>query len=251
VNNQALATSYSVAPADNATSNARFIAPITADIKNGNLWVAGGEHVYVQTKGYAIRSSNDWTAAYDLGAGHVATALAASGGKIYAAWCGPCNNQGFTRGIAVGNADGTGWHQITLPATGSVPNRYLSGFAVDPKNANHVFLAVNGYSRNWTVGAEAGVGHVYESKDGGATWHDISANLPDDPADSLVVTPNGGLVVATDLGVAYRAPGRSSWEAVGHLPAVVVNQIKIGPDGRLYAATHGRGIWSFELDELH
>lgn len=251
VNNQALATSYSVAPADNATSNARFIAPITADIKNGNLWVAGGEHVYVQTKGYAIRSSNDWTAAYDLGAGHVATALAASGGKIYAAWCGPCNNQGFTRGIAVGNADGTGWHQITLPATGSVPNRYLSGFAVDPKNANHVFLAVNGYSRNWTVGAEAGVGHVYESKDGGATWHDISANLPDDPADSLVVTPNGGLVVATDLGVAYRAPGRSSWEEVGHLPAVVVNQIKIGPDGRLYAATHGRGIWSFELDDLH
>ncbi|MFJ3305904.1 glycosyl hydrolase [Streptomyces sp. NPDC086549] len=241
-------TSYNVAPADSATSEARFIAPLAADMKNSSTWIAGGRHVWVQTHGYAIRSGSEWTSLHDLGAGRTATAVAASGGKVYVAWCGPCNNQGFARGIAVGNEDGTGWHDITLPADGTVPNRYLSGFAVDPKNADHVYLAVNGFSRHWTEGPGAGVGHVFESKDGGTTWTDISANLPDVPANSAVVTPNGGLAVATDLGVVYRAPGRTTWQRVGRLPAVAVLQLKLSPDGgTLYAATHGRGIYTVKV----
>ncbi|MBM9507672.1 glycosyl hydrolase [Actinacidiphila acididurans] len=240
-------TSYDVAPPDNATSEARFTAPLTVDTQDGNTWIAGGRHVWVQTHGYAIRSSDEWTNAFDLGAGHTATAVAAQGGKVYAAWCGPCNNQGFTRGIAVGNADGTGWHQLDLPVDGTVPNRYLSGLAIDPANSAHVYLAVNGFSRHWTEGPGAGIGHVFESTDSGATWKDISANLPDVPTDALLALPGGGLALATDLGVVYRAPHHTGWERVGNLPAVAVLQLKSGPDGKVYAATHGRGIWSIRL----
>jgi hypothetical protein len=244
-------TSYSVAPPDNATGEARFIAPLAADLKNSSTWIAGGRHVWVQTHGYAIRSGDEWTSTFDLGAGHTATAVASSGGKVYAAWCGPCNNQGYTRGIAVGNADGTGWHQVSLPADGTVPNRYLSGFAIDPKNSDHVYLAVNGFSRHWTEGPGSGVGHVFESMNGGTTWTDISANLPDVPADSAIVLPNGGLAVATDLGVVYRAPHHSSWKRVGQLPAVAVLQLKLSPNGKtLYAATHGRGIHTISLHDF-
>ncbi|MFC1436790.1 glycosyl hydrolase [Streptacidiphilus sp. N1-10] len=244
-------TTYNVPPPDNATSNARFIAPFTSDLKTPSTWVAGGENVWVQTQGFAIRSSSAWTGVFDLGAGHVATAVAASGGKIYAAWCGPCNSQGFTRGIAVGNADGTGWQQITLPATGSVPNRYLSSLAVDPNDNNHVYLAVNGFSRSWNEGPGAGVGHLYESRDGGLTWKDISSNLPDIPADSIALTPGGGIALGTDLGALYRAPGRTTWKVIGQLPAVAVTQVVVGPDNRLYAATHGRGIYAISLNRLH
>ncbi|MCX4703714.1 glycosyl hydrolase [Streptomyces sp. NBC_01373] len=254
VNDPSKITSYSVAPPDNETGEARFIAPLAADAKNSSTWIAGGRHVWVQTHGYAIRSGDEWTSAYDLGEGHTATAVAASGGKVYAAWCGPCNNQGFTRGIAVGNADGTGWHDITLPTTGAagtVPNRYLSGFAIDPTKPDHVYLTVSGFSRQWTEGPGAGVGHVFESKDGGTTWTDISGNLPDVPADSAVVTAGGGLAVATDLGVVYRAPGRTKWQRVGSLPAVAVLQLKLSPNGRtLYAATHGRGIYTIGVSGL-
>ncbi|MFF8024154.1 glycosyl hydrolase [Streptomyces sp. NPDC007896] len=248
VNDASKVTSYNVAPADNATSEARFIAPLAADMKNSSTWIAGGRHVWVQTHGYAIRSGSEWTSLYDLGAGRTATAVAASGGKVYAAWCGPCNNQGFARGISVGNEDGTGWHDVALPVDATVPNRYLSGFAVDPKNADHVYLEVNGFSRHWTEGPGAGVGHVFESKDGGTTWTDISANLPDVPTNSAVVTAGGGLAVATDLGVVYRAPGRTAWQRVGRLPAVAVLQLKLSPDGgTLYAATHGRGIYTIKV----
>ncbi|MDB5125734.1 MAG: glycosyl hydrolase, partial [Mucilaginibacter sp.] len=243
-------TTYNVPPPDNASSAARFIAPFTTDPKNPNTWVAGGQHVWVQTQGYAIRSSSAWTSAFDLGAGHVATAVAVSGGKVYAAWCGPCNSQGFTRGIAVGNADGTGWQQITLPATGNVPNRYLSSLAVDPADSAHVYVAVNGFSRAWNEGPGAGVGHLYESHDGGLTWKDISTNLPDIPADSIALTPGGGIALGTDLGVLFRAPGQSRWKVVSELPAVAVNQILVGPDGKLYAATHGRGIYAIGLNHL-
>jgi hypothetical protein len=250
VNDPSKITSYNVAPPDNATGAARFIAPLTADTRDGNTWIAGGQHVWVQTQGYAIRSGSQWTNAFDLGAGHTATAVAAQGGKVYAAWCGPCNNQGFTRGIAVGNADGTGWHQVSLPSTGAdgaVPNRYLAGLAVDPADSGHVYLTVNGFSRHWTEGPGAGVGHVFESTDGGTTWKDISANLPDVPGDSLLALPGGGLALATDLGVVYRAPHHVSWQRVGHLPAVAVLQLKAGPHGSIYAATHGRGIYSITL----
>jgi hypothetical protein len=206
----------------------------------------------VQRKGWAIQSGADWTGVFDLGTGHVATAVAVANGKVYAGWCGPCNNVGFARGIAVGNADGTGWHQLTLPVEGTVPNRYISGFEVDPVHPDHVYMAINGFNRRWSEGPGAGVGHLFESRDAGATWTDISSNLPDVPANSVKIVPGGGLVLATDLAVFYRARGRTTWSVLGrNLPTTATLQIKLGPSGwRLYAATHGRGIWSFDLWQL-
>jgi hypothetical protein len=245
------ATTRDIAPPDNKTSEARFIAPFTYDAKDSRTWVAGGRHVWVQRKGWNIQSGADWTSVFDLGAGHTATAVAASGGMAYVGWCGPCNNQGFTRGIAVGRTDGTGWRQLGLPAEGQLPNRYISGFDVDPANPNHVFVTINGFSRRWTEGPGAGFGHLFESRNAGATWTDISANLPDVPADSVKMLRGGGLVLATDLGVLYRAPGRSQWTVLGrNLPTTATLQIKTGPFGlKLYAATHGRGIWSYDLGQ--
>ncbi|WP_042441905.1 glycosyl hydrolase [Streptacidiphilus jiangxiensis] len=241
-------TTYDVPPPDQANSAARFIAPFSADQLNPNTWVAGGQHVWVENQGFGIRSSSQWTSAFDLGAGHVATAVASSGGKVYAAWCGPCNSQGFTHGVAVGNADGTGWSQLTLPA--NLPNRYISDLTIDPADSSHVYMTFSGFSREWNEGPGAGIGHVFESHDSGATWTDISANLPDVPVNSLSLTPQGGLLVGTDLGAVYRAPGRTKWRAIAELPAVSVDQILLGPDGRVYAATHGRGIYAIELRDL-
>ncbi|WP_412543308.1 glycosyl hydrolase [Longispora sp. K20-0274] len=229
---------------------ARFIAPFAADALDASRWVAGGQHVWVNTKGFAITGGKDWRNVYDLGAGHLATSVAVSGGTAYVGWCGPCNNAGFTRGIAVGRVDDpSSWHQLAMP---ELPNRYIGGFGVDPANPAHVYVAVNGFSRSWTEGPGAGVGHVFESTDTGGTWRDVSANLPDVPATSIKVLPGGALVVATDLATLYRPAGGTNWQRLGTgLPLTVGMDVEYSPtDNAVYLATHGRGIWRFALAQL-
>jgi len=218
---------------------ARFIAPFTADTANPDTWLAGGRYVWTQSQGYAIQDGSAWKQEFDLGAGHGATATALSNGVGWVNWCGPCDNTGFTRGVAT-NAGGT-WHQVSL--TG-VPNRYLSGVTIDPADptGKTAYLAVNGFRRSFTEGPGAGFGHLWRTTDGGVTWTNASASLPDVPASSFVI--NGGAwYLATDLGVLTSTNAGASWNRVSGFPYVTVLQLRNGPDGAVYAATHGRGLW--------
>jgi sugar lactone lactonase YvrE len=41
---------------------------------------------------------------------------------------------------------------------------------------------------------------------------------------------------------------RTSWSVLGHgLPDSSVNDLTLGPDGYVYAAAHGRGVWRIRL----
>ncbi len=107
----------------------------------------------------------------------------------------------------------------------------------------HVFATYGGFSRRWIPGG--GVGHVFESTDGGATWTDISGNLPDVPFADIVVV-NGNLVAGADVGVFVAdMADPTAWSQFGTgLPNVAVNELTLNPAGtQVVAATHGRGIW--------
>lgn len=225
---------------DPGDPGSRFIAPFTADTANPDKWLAGGRYVWTQSKGYAIASGADWTNAFDVGAGHAITATALQNGVGWVTWCGPCNNNGFTRGVAT-NAGGS-WHQVSLPST--VPNRFLAGTTIDPADATGktAYVVVNGFSRRFTEGPGAGQGHLYRTTDGGLTWTDVSAALPDVPASSLVIA-DSGWYLGTDLGVLTSTDQGASWKRVVGFPYVTVMQLRLGPDGVVYAATHGRGLW--------
>lgn len=140
-------------------------------------------------------------------------------------------------------------HQLSLPAppTGNVPNRFIQGLVVEPGHPEHVYAVFNGFSRHWTSTFSAGEGHVFESNDGGASWTDISANLPDAPGDDIVLTASGRLVLASDIGVMISSgPHGGTWTRLGdNLPNASVNDLQLSPTGSyLIAATHGRGIWT-------
>jgi hypothetical protein len=237
------AFTYTPSPCD---PNPRFIAPFTADSANPNHWVAGGQFVWDnQGKGWNTScgtSSCDWKPVYDTGAGDQVTAIGVNG-STYVAWCGPCNSAGFARGIAT-NFGGS-WHALSLPS--SFPNRFIQAVTVDPANPAHVYVVFNGFSRRWTNTFSAGEGHVFETTDGGATWTDISGNLPDAPGDDLVLTPSGKLVEASDIGVFVANAGQgaaTSWSRFGTLPNVSANDLQLSPDGSyIIVATHGRGLW--------
>ena len=244
------AFTYTPNPCD---PGARFIAPFEADPTSPNHWIAGGQYVWDNGgKGWDTTcgaSACDWKIAGNTGAGHSTTQVAVTNGTWYAAWCGPCNSAGFARGILT-NVGGTP-HQLTLPTDGSFPNRFIQGLVVEPNHPNHVYVVFNGFSRRWTNTFSAGEGHVYESNDGGATWTDISGNLPDAPGDDLVLTPSGKLVLATDIGLMTSASSHGgTWTRLGtNLPNASVNDLQlIAAHGTtpsyIIAATHGRGLWT-------
>ena len=111
---------------------------------------------------------------------------------------------------------------------------------------------------------EAGLtAHVYRSTNFGAQWTDVSANLPDAPANSLVIDPNDAntVYVALDTGV-YATQAittcatENCWSPLGAgLPNAPVTQLLAdsglptgdGRLGMLRAATYGRGLWQTPL----
>lgn len=237
-------------PRADCDPNARFVTPLIQDQQSATTWVTGGEFVWVTTAGWntsCTPTACSWSPVFDTGAGNAVTALSSAnnGQVIYAAWVGGGGNPGpaFSRGIAT-NYGGT-WHQIDMS---SLPNRFVSGVTVDPRNPAHAYAVFNGFSRRFIPGG--GVGHVFETWNGGTSWTDISGNLPDIASDALVLS-HGQLALATDAGVftAFEFGGsHTRWATLGHgLPNVVVDDLTPGPDGYVYAATHGRGIWRFRL----
>ena len=133
-------------------------------MNNSDHWVAGGQYVWDDTKSWNTVCSGtegcDWKAVYDTGDGHQVTALAANGETTYAAWCGGCNPPTFNRDSPRTTA------ARGMSCRGGVPNRYITSIAVDPQNAAHVYISIGSYSRRWIP--DAGVGHVFESRNGGA-----------------------------------------------------------------------------------
>jgi hypothetical protein len=222
------------------------------DLQNKNVWVIGGKFVWVSNAGLNSTCAPDnstctWKNMFDTGAGNAVTALSsANGGQIiYAAFVGGGGNPGpaFGRGIATNF--GGAWHTVN---TAGLPNRFIAGVTVDEHNPAHAYAIFNGYSRRFVPGG--GVGHVFETMDGGQTWNDISGNLPDIASDALLIS-KGKLALATDAGMFTAAAGQgsaTSWSRLGTgLPNAVVDDVTEGPDGNIYAATHGRGIWRIQF----
>jgi hypothetical protein len=136
----------------------------------------------------------------------------------------------------------------------------ISSLAADPHDATGktIYATVMGFSRNGINAA-----HLYRSVDGGADWTNISSNLPNAPANDVVVDPNDAntLYVAMDTGVyvttqVTTCATANCWSIYGSsLPNAPVVGLAAGSalptgDGRtgeLRAATYGRGLWQIPL----
>ena len=133
----------------------------------------------------------------------------------------------------------------------------ISSVTVDPHDATGmtVYATVMGFS-----GSGVSAPHVYRSSDGGAHWANISGNLPNAPANSLVVDPNDAntVYVALDTGVyatqqvnTCATATVNCWTVFGgglpNAPAIQLAAITGGGNSLLRAATYGRGLWQIPL----
>ena len=136
----------------------------------------------------------------------------------------------------------------------------ISSVAADPHDATGatVYATLMGFSGHPTSSP-----HVYRSVDAGAHWTQISANLPNAPANSVLVDPNDAntVYIALDTGVyvttqVTTCATANCWSVYGTaLPNAPVIQLLAaatmptgdGRYGMLRAGTYGRGIWQVPL----
>jgi hypothetical protein len=139
------------------------------------------------------------------------------------------------------NAGGS-WAKID----GALPERWITRVTVDPDDDAIAYATLSGFRE-----AEH-LPHVFRTTDWGASWSDISGNLPEAPVNDLVVDPAlaSVLYVATDVGVYMTQDLGGTWFALGAgLPLVVVDDLDLpgGSSATLYAATYGRSMYSIDV----
>ncbi len=203
------------------------------------------------------------------------TAAAQNAGSevIYAGMAGLLDGGGSLGGhvfsLTAANTAGntTAWNDMaTSPVTNGQGASFnpggfdLSSLAADPHDATGetIYATVMGFANNGINAA-----HVYRSTDGGGQWTNISSNLPNAPANSVVVDPNDAntLYVALDTGVYVTTQvttcgTANCWSIDGTgLPNAPIVELAVAPEmptgdgrvGELRAATYGRGLWQIPL----
>jgi hypothetical protein len=152
-----------------------------------------------------------------------------------------------------GATTASSWIDLSNNLNGFNPDGYdISSIYVDPHSAGGqtVYVTVQGFDTP----------HVYQSTDGGSIWQNISSDLVNAPANSVIVDPDNAntVYVATDAGVYYTQnvsscsqPSVNCWSPFGTtLPNVPVTQltaVSTNSGHALLAATYGRGIWQIGL----
>jgi len=152
--------------------------------------------------------------------------------------------------IFVGTDDGNLWTTENGGAfwsnvSASLPNRWVTSVLADPNDVNTVYATYSGYRFGENLG------HVFKSENSGATWDDITGNIPDIPINDIVKDSYGNLFVATDVGVVASLDQGNSWNVLAaNLPSVPVTDLHIHQGSEyLYAATYGRSSYKINIAE--
>ncbi|MEL6866747.1 MAG: T9SS type A sorting domain-containing protein [Bacteroidota bacterium] len=137
------------------------------------------------------------------------------------------------------------WEDISA----GLPQRYITSVKASPVEEGHVYVSHSGYRDNEYIP------HLHRSMDYGATWVDISGDLPEIAVNDVYILPmnqDSVLFAATDAGVYATLNRGEAWYRLGgNMPIVPVFDLGYNPDrNELVAATHGRALMTFALDSI-
>jgi hypothetical protein len=146
------------------------------------------------------------------------------------------------------NAGNLGAAIFTNVTKAPLPNRFITDIALDPFDQLRAVVTYSGFNTN----TSARPGHVFLTTDRGATWRDISGNLPDLPVNSVALDPTSVKVIyaGTDFGVFQTVDGGATWIRLSNgMPNVTIPMLRLHtPTRGLVAATHGRGVFRLMID---
>lgn len=263
---------YMLDPADTANMIVGTCRVWRGPTSGGSAWSAANA-ISPMLDGHAQPSCNGNSLVRSLAAGGAnmqpGTGAENSGSQVlYAGMAGLLDGGGASVGGHVfstqsaNTANGTTkWTDLALnpvvlnaQSSQNVFNPYffdVSSLYADPHDptGNTIYASIQGF----------GMPHLYLSTNGGASWMNITKNLPDLPLNDVLVDPNDASVVyvASDGGVFVtqniancEGSGGQCWSIFGTglplAPAVALTSTPAG-GGLLRVGTYGRGIWQIPL----
>ncbi|HEX6367565.1 MAG TPA: hypothetical protein VF006_01455 [Longimicrobium sp.] len=214
-----------IGPTPGAGHDSLFYPPMEV---NGSVVAQAGTSVWISTNG-----GSSWTPVALPGVAGKSSALAIP----------------TTTRVLVGTENGQCYRidQVggvwQAPAALAQPRPgYVSDLLVDPTNP----------SRYWATYSTLTGGHVYRSDTAGASWVNVSAGLPNIPANAVVVDPaaTSRVYVGMDVGVFRSMDAGATWSSFSTgLPNAIVGDLLFHPVRRLVrAATRSRGVWEIPAD---
>jgi photosystem II stability/assembly factor-like uncharacterized protein len=207
-----------------------FYPPLVMNASNASRLLLGTDRVYETLnegdlwKPISTPGINGWTVSTAIDC--IATSKS-NPNTIYA------SSKGH---IFVTTDDGMHWTERDIPGF----TDHFRDIEIDPTNSQIAYIARD----RFTPASETG--HVFETLNGGATWKDISGNLPNSPTNALALDTRTNVIYAgNDLGVYASINGGVSWSRFEPgFPIAQVVQLQLNPTLNILAAgTHGRGMW--------
>lgn len=228
-----------------AGTNANFIAPFILSPAQPGTMFAGGRSLWRSTN---VRATNPTWSAVRPGSTDNISAIAGTAANANLIWVGQNNGVISKTGNAMDAAPT--WSIINLPggSPNPLPNRFVGRILIDPNDVNTVYVGFGGFTAN----------NLWKTTDGGTNWTSISGSgvtaLPNAPIRGLACHPDSNryLYAATEVGVFKSTDGGATWSTNAEGPASVCTyDIEIVSGSRkLIAATHGRGMWTADLDTV-
>lgn len=149
-----------------------------------------------------------------------------------------------------GTDDGRVWRSLNgggtwTDVTAGLPLFSITRVTADVAKDSTVYVTLSGFT------SDEHSAHVYRSTTAGNSWTSIAGNLPNAPANDIVVDPNdpNTLYLATDFGVYITRNLGSTWYPLGQgMPVQTVFALSLhNPSRTLVASTHGRSQWKIDL----
>ncbi len=226
-------------PADGNSANcgagnvqkANFIAPFILDPNDSNRLLAGANSLWVTDTAKVFQPTWRTIKAPSAANDNFINAIAAAEGNGNVIWVG--HNNGEVYVTRDGLAAAPAWQRV---GEGTFPARLVNRIMIDKDDHNRVIVAFTGFT----------AGNVWETRDGGATWRSITANLPQVPVFDVKRHPKRAdwLYAATSYGLYTSEDRGASWSTTNEGPATIrVRELFWLDDTTLGAATYGRGMF--------
>jgi len=233
-----------------------FINPFILDPNNDKvMYMAGGNRIWRNDNLDGIPASSN--APTSVNWNNLTRSVVASGTvSSLAVSRSPANRlyYGTTTGgiYRIENANLGDQPSTNVAAGKGLPTGNVSSIAIDPTNADRVFVTFSNYS----------ILSVFYSDNGGTSWTNISGNLEQNPDGSgtgpsvrwiSILGNNDAYFLGTSTGLystrTLNGPA-TTWvqEDAGGIGNVVVPMVKTRDDGFVAVASHGNGLYSARFE---